>query len=111
MMIVVYFVNLCFKFCFRQDRENTSAAGNRAQRNRLLQSVPSGSVSPSGEKGCSDSIDYEPKSTIKELCRNVDAFIFVVDASLQQQISKSYKHVLIPCLNPPFFLNDNYLKG
>ncbi|XP_033637096.1 F-box only protein 4-like isoform X3 [Asterias rubens] len=71
----------------RQDRENTSAAGNRAQRNRLLQSVPSGSVSPSGEEGCSDSIDYEPKSTIKELCRNVDAFIFVVDASLQQQIT------------------------
>ncbi len=69
----------------RQDREKTPAAGNRAQRNRLLQSSPTRSASPSGEEGFLDGTAYEPTSTIKELCRNVEAFIFVVDASLQLQ--------------------------
>ena len=75
---------------FRRDRENPSVAGNRAQRNKLLQAAP-GFINPQGGEagGQREEVGaYEPISTIKELCRNVDAFIFVVDASLELETSK-----------------------
>ncbi|XP_022087183.1 F-box only protein 4-like isoform X2 [Acanthaster planci] len=64
------------------DRENPTAGETRAQRNRLLQAAPGSSPQGGGEEAGrgDDCVTYEPTSTIKELCRNVDAFIFVVDA-------------------------------
>ncbi|XP_038049591.1 F-box only protein 4-like [Patiria miniata] len=67
----------------KRDRENPELGATRAQRNKLLQQASPGGSPQGGEaggRGDDDDAAYEPTSTIKELCRNVDAFIFVVDA-------------------------------
>ena len=73
----------------RRDREDPSCGGTRAERNRLLQTTPKPDSlgEDAGGRGDVDVV-YEPTSTIKELCQNVDAFIFVVDATVGKETSK-----------------------